>query len=620
MIVKDEERSLKRCLNSVKDVVDEIIIVDTGSKDKTKEIAREFTSNIYDFEWTNNFADARNYAIGQANCDYILSLDADEYFADESKYFLNEKLNASHYFLRIRNFVRTGIVDTHSFARLFKKNVGYKYQGAIHEQINFWDYPHLKGEQLLVNINHDGYTKEIVKSKNKNVRNMSIVEEELKQSPSAFGYFNLGTQFRVIGNHEKAIDAFQRSFSLNPNTTFTPKLIVLLIQSLSDLERYSEALKIGKDASLLYPEYTDIYYEVGVQYKKLHYWKDAEAVFLRCLELGEVDELLLSSLEGVGSYLSHAHLAEIYMHLGLRKQAQSHISKSLFLNKMHLATLRIYLEVFLGSSPEDLLSNLQTIYSFESLEETKLIMQALYFLRSTVFPLLLTKIDRDMSIELEAWIAQVQGDDSTAKKLWDSCDKISDDSRRNLLFTAIVTEDPLFFKQFEHEFNLRSKDKSLLMKIINRETINETDISQDVRNYFEDFCYDILMQRRYEVVEYLMTKVHVPILRLQLAEMLYKFQFNELALECVIEESENSVDKSQVYLLVGDILKSLKMYGDSYEFYLKATSRIKNFEVLYKIYDLAVLADDEKIQREYINQLNKLTPISEWARKVGIAN
>ncbi|WJH27493.1 glycosyltransferase [Paenibacillus sp. CC-CFT742] len=298
MIVRDEERSLERCLNSVKDIVDEIIIVDTGSKDKTVEIAENFTNNIFTFKWNDNFADARNYAVAQATCDYILSLDADEYLSDESKYLLNGVLTADHYFLRIRNLVRAGIVDTHSFARLFKKNAGYVYQGAIHEQINFWDHPNLHGEALPVYINHDGYSKAVIESKNKNLRNMNIVEEELKHNPTAFGYFNLGTQYRAVGQFEKAIESFKISFDINPNTTFAPKLLIFLIQSLSNLERIPEALQVAKDAFLLYPSYTDLCYEIGVQYKKMNYWKDAEIAFLRCLEMGEVEEFLLSSLEG----------------------------------------------------------------------------------------------------------------------------------------------------------------------------------------------------------------------------------------------------------------------------------------------------------------------------------
>ncbi len=78
MIVKNEENVLARCLDSLKELADEIIVVDTGSTDKTKEIAAKYTDKIYDFAWIDDFSAARNFAFSKASCDYIYSADADE--------------------------------------------------------------------------------------------------------------------------------------------------------------------------------------------------------------------------------------------------------------------------------------------------------------------------------------------------------------------------------------------------------------------------------------------------------------------------------------------------------------------------------------------------------------
>lgn len=85
MIVKNEEKVLKRCLDSIKDLVDEIIIVDTGSTDTTKEIARLYTDKIYDFEWVDDFSAARNFSFSKASCDYIYIADADEYLDENNR-------------------------------------------------------------------------------------------------------------------------------------------------------------------------------------------------------------------------------------------------------------------------------------------------------------------------------------------------------------------------------------------------------------------------------------------------------------------------------------------------------------------------------------------------------
>lgn len=85
MIVKNEEKILRRCLDSVADLMDEIVIVDTGSTDATKAIAREYTGAVYDFEWVDDFSAARNFAFSRATCDYIYSADADEVLDEENR-------------------------------------------------------------------------------------------------------------------------------------------------------------------------------------------------------------------------------------------------------------------------------------------------------------------------------------------------------------------------------------------------------------------------------------------------------------------------------------------------------------------------------------------------------
>ena len=91
MIVKNEERSLEKCLKAVRNLVDEIYITDTGSTDKTVEIAKKFGAHISHFDWVNDFSAARNFSLEQSECDWNLVLDADEYFEDSI-----DKLTKSH--------------------------------------------------------------------------------------------------------------------------------------------------------------------------------------------------------------------------------------------------------------------------------------------------------------------------------------------------------------------------------------------------------------------------------------------------------------------------------------------------------------------------------------------
>lgn len=143
MIVKNEERVLERCLNSVADLMDEIIIVDTGSADKTKQIAKKFTDKIYDFAWTGNFSDARNYAFSKAECDYIYSADADEMMDEENRQkfrVLKEAMLPEIDIVQMKyaNQLEFGTIynfDEELRPKLFKRVRTFRWEEPIHETI-----------------------------------------------------------------------------------------------------------------------------------------------------------------------------------------------------------------------------------------------------------------------------------------------------------------------------------------------------------------------------------------------------------------------------------------------------------------------------------------------------
>jgi len=159
MIVKDEEKWLENCLNSIKDLVDEIIIVDTGSKDKSKEIAKKFTDKVFDFEWNDNFSDARNFAISKATKGWILSFDADEIIAEFDKEKIKKIIEldeADGYYFNWRNYTNyvgvAGFISStgdryeeskmaagfsvSKVLRFFKNNPEFKFEGKIHETVD----------------------------------------------------------------------------------------------------------------------------------------------------------------------------------------------------------------------------------------------------------------------------------------------------------------------------------------------------------------------------------------------------------------------------------------------------------------------------------------------------
>lgn len=143
MIVKNEEKVIGRCLDSVKDVFDEIIIVDTGSTDKTKKICAKYTNKIYDFAWVDDFSLARNVSFSYAKCDYIAWLDADDVLDEQNKLkFLYLKKNLVYlkpdvilckYNTNYKNENHSSCVFFRE--RILKRDCGFIWQGFVHECI-----------------------------------------------------------------------------------------------------------------------------------------------------------------------------------------------------------------------------------------------------------------------------------------------------------------------------------------------------------------------------------------------------------------------------------------------------------------------------------------------------
>lgn len=142
MIVKNEEDVLSRCLDSVKDLVEEIIIVDTGSTDTTVSIAEQYTDSVYHYSWDDNFAEARNFAFSKATKDFIMWLDADDVLLKEDQIGfqkLKDELNHDVDIVMMNYNITFDSMGRPTFSynreRLMRRAKEYQWKGAIHEVI-----------------------------------------------------------------------------------------------------------------------------------------------------------------------------------------------------------------------------------------------------------------------------------------------------------------------------------------------------------------------------------------------------------------------------------------------------------------------------------------------------
>lgn len=218
MIVKNEEDSLYKCLTSVKGLVDEYIIVDTGSTDRTKEIASAFTDKIYTYHWDNNFSAARNYSIQHATGNWILVLDADEYVESKNFHELKIFLNEINYegavgiALPILNFVGSdgsAKIAESSAIRLFTRHKDFIYTRPIHEQlISLRGY--FQKYQYQFPIYHTGYMDHVRISKNKSKRNLEIFSGMNTLSP--YDSYTMANEFFALDEYDSALSLYQKAF------------------------------------------------------------------------------------------------------------------------------------------------------------------------------------------------------------------------------------------------------------------------------------------------------------------------------------------------------------------------------------------------------------------------
>ncbi len=220
MIVKNEERFLKGCLESIRDLAGQIVVLDTGSTDGSMDIARAFNAEIHHFEWRDDFSAARNASIRHARGEWILWLDADERLKPESVPLLRDSLRREKkpviWQVQINNHTRDDAGAYISTAyRLFNNNRGIRFKGRIHEQPVFTAG---RGDvrQSSVILEHLGYALEGEADQAKKERNQKLLEQMVAEDPdNAYAHFTLGQHYNLVGRHTDALRHLLKALNLD---------------------------------------------------------------------------------------------------------------------------------------------------------------------------------------------------------------------------------------------------------------------------------------------------------------------------------------------------------------------------------------------------------------------
>jgi tetratricopeptide (TPR) repeat protein len=335
MIVKDEEAMLPRCLAAIAPAVDEIVIVDTGSTDRTMEIAREYNANVIEKEWTGSFSDARNASFEAATGDWIIYLDADEVIvADDIQRLksLTGRTWREAFYLVETSYtgeLGDGAALTNNALRVFRNRPHYRFEGRLHEQIgqHLPVYAAGRVEQSSVRIEHYGYLGAVRDAKEKSRRNLELLRaQQAESSPDAFLFFNLGTEYSVIGDYRSALTEFERAWSLvkshgQEDRDFVPVLLQRLVTALRHCGRPGEAIARGDEALERFPAFTDMVFAQGLAALALNHEDDAIVYWQRCIKMGDAPSRFGATV-GSGTYLPRISLAELQVRRGKLEAAR----------------------------------------------------------------------------------------------------------------------------------------------------------------------------------------------------------------------------------------------------------------------------------------------------------
>lgn len=322
MIVKDEAQNIRRCLESVQGVVDEIIVVDTGSTDETCQIAGALGARVHSFPWNENFSDARNASLELATGDWILFLDADEELARESREALRRLTSddsVEGYFVKIVNYLgNEGWIETcpDLVFRLFRNRREYRFRGAIHEQIanvilekNSRAAYRIAEEMVII---HYGYLDRQINDKDKKNRNLKIIQKELGENPeSRLLRFHYGVElFRAERYAEAAGELTRAANGIDPDTIYLPKLLRYIVMSHQSAGQPEKALDVARLGLQFFPNFADLYYYSGLLFLDVKRYALARESFLKAVSMPE-QPAQYASFGGVRGFRSYYHLGQI---------------------------------------------------------------------------------------------------------------------------------------------------------------------------------------------------------------------------------------------------------------------------------------------------------------------
>jgi len=294
MIVRDEEQFLDDCLRSAEGIADEIIVLDTGSHDRTIEIAVSYGAKVFSFEWTESYSEARNRSIELATGDWILILDADERLDASTAPLICEAVQDSKFdayrLIQINYCSSVSDAVSNPTCRLWRNRPEYRYQGRVHEDAISSILKHGANiRDLDARIHHLGTQPEILKQRNKVEKYIELIERELHDHPGDPRHLrDMAMSLQVIGEHAKAIPYLEQALkAVNHGSPLAEIIFASLARAWFDMGEYEKALMTVRRAGSSGTHHPEMSYTAGQSLTALDRFAEAIDYFNDAIELGK---------------------------------------------------------------------------------------------------------------------------------------------------------------------------------------------------------------------------------------------------------------------------------------------------------------------------------------------
>lgn len=380
LIVKNEEKHLTRCISSFKPYVDEIIVVDTGSTDRSKELAHELGARVYDFKWQNDFSAAKNFAKQKAKGDWILFLDADEYFVQETAKNLKNTIlqfqaECDAFLIKLIDIDADNndqYIDEFYATRMFKNSSDLCYRNEVHEELyNKTGRKNrlMKIDASLLCLYHTGYSSKRVKAKCQ--RNLKILLSKLtgNQEKDKFLYRYLADSYHGIEDYENAIKYAKLDIQTGKKEiVYASRPYRVLLSTLSRIKAdeqqrhywYQKAIEAFPQLPDFFAGYAYFLYTIGEYDAAINY---LETAFQKAAVYEEIESSSFANDENA----YHVLLGILYAMRNDYENAEREYRRSLEMNPYYLPAFYEWVKLLkICDSDEEAEAKIKQLYPYET--------------------------------------------------------------------------------------------------------------------------------------------------------------------------------------------------------------------------------------------------------------